>query len=212
MTKQDISHVLFRTLAIAVALSATALRADEAVEQRTNDQFMVKLTDGSSITCKLKPDAFPFKTSFAEISVPVQKVETLKIDHKVDIVTLALLNGDRLQGKCLVEDIAVVCILGDLKIPLVNIAEIITTLKREPVYEDTPERRNVCINNLRQIDAGKEQWAMANRRSNGDPADVRGVNEYIKGNRTPVCPAGGKYSYRNIGIAPECSVPGHALR
>lgn len=76
----------------------------------------------------------------------------------------------------------------------------------------SPSEMNTCINNLRQMDAGKEQWALANKRSNGDQVDIRGVNEYIKGNRTPICPSGGKYTYSITGVDPQCSVPGHALR
>ena len=199
-------------LAVPMALLAIVLRADEKDGNKTNDQFTVKLTDGSSIICKPKLDSLPFKTSFAEINIPLQTVEALTLDHNANVVTLSLLNGDRLQGQCLLADMAVVSMLGDLKIPLTHIAEVITTLKREPVFKDTPQRRNACINNLRQIDSGKEQWALANRIGDNEQADISGVNEYIKGNRTPICPAGGTYTYNAMGADPECSVPGHALR
>ena len=48
-------------------------------------------------------------------------------------------------------------------------------------------------------------------------ADERGGNKTndqftVKGNRTPICPAGGTYTYNAMGADPECSVPGHALR
>ena len=56
------------------------------------------------------------------------------------------------------------------------------------------------------IDAGKQQWALANHKTNGDAVVVSGVNEYIKGNTTPVCPAGGQYTYNPIGSLPVCSL------
>lgn len=67
---------------------------------------------------------------------------------------------------------------------------------------------NACVNNIRIIDSAKEQWAMANRKVDGDTVNVQGVNEYIKGGVTPTCPAGGEYEYNRIGEEPECSVHG----
>ena len=66
-------------------------------------------------------------------------------------------------------------------------------------------QQNACINNLRIIDAGKEQWAMAARKTDGDTTTLASVNEYIKGNTTPVCPGGGDYTYGNIGSNPLCT-------
>ena len=70
---------------------------------------------------------------------------------------------------------------------------------------------HACINNLRIMDAAKEQWAMAEKKESGDEPDVEGVCQYIGGARLPVCPAGGQYSLNPIGVAPTCSHPGHVL-
>ena len=67
-------------------------------------------------------------------------------------------------------------------------------------------QQNACINNLRQIDSGKEQWAMAARKKDGDTTITASVNEYIKGNTTPKCPANGNYTYNPIGTLPACDV------
>jgi len=69
-------------------------------------------------------------------------------------------------------------------------------------------QRNACINNMRQIDSAKEQWALAERNSDGDAVDLGAVNLYIRGETTPTCPAGGKYEYKRIGEDPECSEHG----
>jgi Tfp pilus assembly protein PilE len=42
-------------------------------------------------------------------------------------------------------------------------------------------QQNACIGNMRRIDSGKEQWAMANNLSNGCPVVAASVNEYIAG-------------------------------
>ena len=67
-------------------------------------------------------------------------------------------------------------------------------------------QQNACINNLRQIDGGKEQAAMALRLSDGDSVATDSVNEYIKGSSTPDCPGGGTYVYEPIGTNPDCSI------
>jgi prepilin-type N-terminal cleavage/methylation domain-containing protein len=72
-------------------------------------------------------------------------------------------------------------------------------------------QKNACINNLRQIDGAKEQWALENKKSAGSAVDTDGVNAYIKGQTTPNCPAGGTYSYNAVDTAPACSIPGHTL-
>jgi hypothetical protein len=72
-------------------------------------------------------------------------------------------------------------------------------------------QKNACINNLRQLDAAKEQWALVERMTNGAPVDAAGVLQYIKGGTMPVCPQGGEYTLNPIGTDPECSIPGHTL-
>lgn len=72
-------------------------------------------------------------------------------------------------------------------------------------------QQNACINNLRQIDAGKEQAALAYKLSQNDTLAADSVNEYLKGESTPTCPAGGSYTYGAIGTNPTCNIDGHAL-
>jgi len=67
-------------------------------------------------------------------------------------------------------------------------------------------QQNACINNLRIIDDGKQQWAFVARQANGAACVDASVNEYIKGSTYPICPGGGTYTYCNVGSAPECSV------
>ncbi len=49
---------------------------------------------------------------------------------------------------------------------------------------------------------------MKKSKRDGEAVDKKEVNEYIKGNATPVCPEGGTYSYKNIGELPVCSKHG----
>jgi hypothetical protein len=70
-------------------------------------------------------------------------------------------------------------------------------------------QRNACINNLRQLDAAKQEWALENNKTNGDTPTRQDLLPYLR--RWPVCPAGGTYSINPIGEPPTCSVPGHKL-
>jgi hypothetical protein len=75
-------------------------------------------------------------------------------------------------------------------------------------------RKMACINNLRQIDAAKESWAIENKKTKGEPADEGQINAYLKYSRPPICPAGGVYSYNAVGVPPTCSLGaalGHTL-
>ena len=67
---------------------------------------------------------------------------------------------------------------------------------------------NACINNMRIIDAAKEQWALSTEADAGAPIDLTPVNQYIKGATTPMCPVQGTYTYHLVGQDPECSIHG----
>jgi len=69
----------------------------------------------------------------------------------------------------------------------------------------------ICINNLRQIDGAKEQWALEKQKPRGALLTVADLAPYLKTNALPTCPAGGVYTINPVGYAPLCSIPGHAL-
>jgi competence protein ComGC len=75
---------------------------------------------------------------------------------------------------------------------------------------------NACINNLRQIDAAKQEWALENNKQSTDTptqADLTHLkdNQYFKNGQFPTCPAGGTYTIGTVGEAPTCSIPKHQL-
>src|SRR5258706_7908067 len=74
----------------------------------------------------------------------------------------------------------------------------------------TTAQTNACINNLRQIDGAKEQWALETKKASGATTVDTEVDQYIKGGR-PKCPAAGTYTYQNVDTPPICSVAGHSL-
>jgi chromosome segregation ATPase len=70
---------------------------------------------------------------------------------------------------------------------------------------------NTCINNLRQIDAAKQQWALENDKTADAIPPAQDLLPYFRGGVFPVCPSGGGYTINAVGVPPTCSVPGHVL-
>ncbi|HEX4343725.1 MAG TPA: DUF3352 domain-containing protein [Verrucomicrobiae bacterium] len=68
-------------------------------------------------------------------------------------------------------------------------------------------QRNACINNLRQIDGSKEQWALENKKNNGAIPTEADISPYMRGGM-PVCPQGGEYTINAVGTPPSCSIHG----
>jgi hypothetical protein len=73
-------------------------------------------------------------------------------------------------------------------------------------------QKNACINNLRQLDAAKHQWALENNKKETDVATWGDVMPYLNRSQTTFrCPQGGEYTIGSLAEAPRCSVAGHVL-
>ena len=70
-------------------------------------------------------------------------------------------------------------------------------------------QKNGCIENIRQMEGAKEQWAMSAGRSQGDTVVTTDAMTYLKGGVVPKCPGGGTYSLNVIGTDAACTISGH---
>jgi len=70
---------------------------------------------------------------------------------------------------------------------------------------------NGCINNLRQLDAAKNQWALEKGKTSDAIPKAEDITPYLKDSVIPTCPAGGTYTLNALSISPTCSVEGHVL-
>ena len=115
-------------------------------------------------------------------------------------------NTSRKAGFTLVEIMIVVAIIGLLAaIAIPNFVKARTT-----------SQMNACINNLRQIDGAKQQWALETKQqSTASPTDVE-VGGYLgRAGSTAgvVCPSGGaaadftsSYTVNIVSTAPACKI------
>lgn len=113
------------------------------------------------------------------------------------------LNTSRKAGFTLVEIMIVVAIIGLLAaIAIPNFVRARTTAQT-----------NACINNLRQIDGAKQQWALEEGKASTDTPSWAEVGTYIKGGAAVEtnCPASGTYTMGDVSTNPDCDVANHDL-
>ena len=111
------------------------------------------------------------------------------------------INTSRKAGFTLVEIMIVVAIIGLLAaIAIPNFVRARNTAQK-----------NSCINNLRQIDAAKQQWALENKMNDTSSPASTDVQNYLKDNLYPHCPASGTYTIGTVNTDPTCSISNHVL-
>jgi hypothetical protein len=105
--------------------------------------------------------------------------------------------------------------LSKRAIVLVASALIIPVLIGMPAFvrARTTSASNACVNNLRQIDAAKQQWALENNLSDGSGIHPtwNNIRPYLgRGpqGEVPHCPQGGTYILARLDEKPRCSIGG----
>ncbi len=116
------------------------------------------------------------------------------------------INTSRKAGFTLVEIMIVVAIIGLLAaIAIPNFVKARTT-----------SQINACINNLRQIDGAKQQWALETKQAAGATPIDTDIGPYLGRSASVagiVCPSGGaaatfatSYTINTLAVAPACQI------
>src|SRR5436190_5051022 len=117
------------------------------------------------------------------------------------------INRSNKAGFTLVEIMIVVAIIGLLAaIAIPNFVRARTT-----------SQMNACINNLRQMDGGKQEWALETKQASNATSNLSDINPYLRNALT--CPAGGNtatfatsYTMGDVSTKPVCQILGtHVL-
>ena len=72
-------------------------------------------------------------------------------------------------------------------------------------------QQNMCVNQLRQIDAAKQQWMLEQNQSQTAVPLEGDLLIYLGDGLFPQCPAGGSYSINAVEEPPTCTVVGHQI-
>jgi len=111
------------------------------------------------------------------------------------------INTSRKSGFTLVEIMIVVAIIGLLAaIAIPNF-----------VRARTQSQKNACINNLRQIDGAKQQWALETKQATNATPVYTDISPYLK--NAISCPAAGtittfsgSYTINDVSTLPLCKI------
>lgn len=86
------------------------------------------------------------------------------------------------------------------------------------IKEPVTSPANACINNLRQLDAAKNEWVSEHNAKSNDIVTIDDIRPYIERERDnayikldakgnlPKCPSGGTYTIGKVGEPPTCSL------
>jgi len=118
---------------------------------------------------------------------------------------MTISHSHRRQGFTLVEIMIVLAVIGLLLAIAV------------PAWVKTRStaRRQMCLEQISQIESAKQQWGVETGKKDGDvptASELFGTDKYIK--VAPACPGGGTYDLQAIGRNATCSQAvseGHAL-
>lgn len=213
------------SLAVTVACACAALVAGGfmmgiAADQDKDPQaarFSIRTTDGSQLLCRIGLEKFPVDTAYSKLGLPMDSISRMVITPSNLSVVVELKNKDKITGKLGVETLDVISIIGRFVVPASNILEIASISDaRSQALPDNPDAIRRCINNLRQIDGAKDQYALEYGGTNGSMFNWANIGLYIRDYKSFACPltqgtnttVENSYSIEPLGQNPKCKISG----
>lgn len=140
-----------------------------------------------------------FKGMLQSFMQPDKAAFTYAVGANTDEGWVTVANGNQSSANILAASAIVPAVLAGIAVP--NFVKARETAQK-----------NTCINNLRMIDAAKQQWALEKSKSASDTPTWDDLKPYLgRGGAIPHCPKGGEYTIGSVGQHPTCSIPGHEL-
>ena len=130
---------------------------------------------------------------------PDKAAFTFAVGVNTDEGWMTVANGNQGSGNLLAASAVVPAVLAAMVLPA-------TAKAKERA------QRITCLNNMRMIQAAKNQWAMDKRKPASAVPQWEDIQPYLgRGRGTLRCASGGEYTVNAVGEMPTCSIPGHVL-
>lgn len=186
-------------------------------------RLTVELRDGSRLVGTCPEQSFRFHSvPLGDLKVNLKDIRS--VERTADTsVKLVMTGNDTLTVSFVEATITIETTFGKQTLPVDSISKL-TMPSSNRAVNLTPEQAtayaNQCINNLRQIDAAANQFALERGKRTGDPINFpTDLTPYIRLDRNgkiPACPLGGDYSLKSVGEMPTCALgsttkPAHVL-
>lgn len=115
MNKNGFTFIVFAVLSLVGAVFAEETNSAKISQPR----LTLQLTDSSCIFGVPSIAAFPLRTTYAEMNIPLKHIRRVRIQEGADrLAVLDLQNGDRLQGVIGLDQIALTTVFGDVSVKL----------------------------------------------------------------------------------------------
>ena len=202
---------------------ATAFLTARADSTNPPPRLTVELRDGSRLVGTCPESSFRFHSiPLGDLKVNLKDIRAVERISNTS-AKLMLAGDDTLTVSFVDATITMETKFGRQSLPVDSIGKF-TMQGLNRVGELNPEQAtayaNQCINNLRQIDAAANQFALERGKRTGDPINFpNDLTPYIRLDRNgkiPGCPLGGDYVLKSVGEMPTCSLgstakPAHVL-
>ncbi len=140
-----------------------------------------------------------FKEMVQSFMQPDKAAFTFSVGANTDEGWVTVANGSQSGGNILAASAAVPAVMAAMALPAMAKAK-------------ENSQRITCLNNMRMIQAAKQQWAMEKRKPASAVPRWEDIQPYLgRGRGTLRCPSGGEYTVGAVGESPTCSIPGHVL-
>jgi chromosome segregation ATPase len=178
---------------------------------REKDAALAEARDAQAQLHQSQKDLDDLKNS----SGGLQFAETLKLHKQIDIYTNRLAKAQAMIDRLQAESAQAAQNLANARAALSAQQQHLQDLQVEnKIVTDAGlaiVRRNACINNLRELDAAKAQWALDKEKTAADVPTAQDLLPYLRDGIFPACPDGGTYYLNNLETLPACTVQGHVL-
>ncbi len=178
---------------------------------REKDAALTETRDTQSQMRQLQKDLDDLKNS----SSGLQFAEIIKLHKQNEIYTNRLAKAqamiDQLEAESAQSAQNLATARAALRLQQQHLQDLQTENKLVTDAGLTIIHRNTCINNLREIDAAKAQWALDKNKPGDAVPTAQDLLPYLKDGVFPACPDGGTYYLNSVDTVPTCNLQGHVL-